>query len=175
MQQLTAATSALTAIYAAAGLRLAAAAWPSTAASCQHFHSSRCSASDETEGEQPAASSSGSGEDAAAAAADSNSSSSSTPRARPRHISLDDPELNIYLKHNTNFVTDPDRSYALGHRRAFDRVTRQELRKALAAQRLWLADEAAALTCGPAGGRQLPMREAMLTRLGEIQDAAASR
>jgi hypothetical protein len=28
-------------------------------------------------------------------------------------------------RHNTGFVTDPDRAYALGHRRAFDRLTRQ--------------------------------------------------
>jgi hypothetical protein len=50
-----------------------------------------------------------------------------------------------------------------------------ELRKALAAQRLFLRDEAAALAAGPAGAKQLPMREQMLSRLAQIQDAANSR
>jgi hypothetical protein len=50
-----------------------------------------------------------------------------------------------------------------------------ELRKALAAQRLWLRDEAAALAAGPAGAKQLPLQQQMLTRLAEIQEAAASR
>jgi hypothetical protein len=57
-------------------------------------------ASADADAEQPAASSSASSEDAAAAAAPAgeSSSSSSTKQARARHISLDDPELNIYLK-----------------------------------------------------------------------------
>ncbi|KAF6255421.1 hypothetical protein COO60DRAFT_1535233 [Scenedesmus sp. NREL 46B-D3] len=161
---------------AAAGLRVPAADWPTSTACCCHFHSSSCSANDEADVEQPVASSNDSSEDAGAAApaGDGSSSSSSGARARARHISLDDPELNIYLKHNTGFVTDPDRSYALGHRRAFDRLTRQELRKALAAQRLFLRDEVAALAAGPAGDKQLPMRKQMLARMSEIQDAAAA-
>jgi hypothetical protein len=66
---------------------------------CVRSYASMFSTSAEADAEQPAASSSASSEDAAAAAAPAaDSSSSSTKRARARHISLDDPELNIYLK-----------------------------------------------------------------------------
>ncbi|KAF8063104.1 hypothetical protein HT031_003944 [Scenedesmus sp. PABB004] len=122
-------------------------------------------AADAESAEQPA-SSSGGGDDADAAAPGAR-------RWRARHMSLDDPELNIYLRHNTELVTDPDRSYAIGQAQALERKTRQELRKALAAQRLHLADAAAAAAAGPAGGaKQLPMREQMLAALAAMREHA---
>eukprot|EP00775_Hariotina_reticulata_P005198 gene5198-5436_t len=95
---------------------------------------------------------------------------SSTARggSRAPHISLDDPELNIYLRYNTEFRTDMHRAYAIGHRQAFEKATRLELRKALAAHRLELRDYAAATSA-----KQPPLHEQMLQRLSQMQDYAA--
>lgn len=84
--------------------------------------------------------------------------------------------MNIYLRYNTKFMTDPDREHKIGQLNAFEKKTRLELRKALAAHRLELRDSAAAAAAAAGAGRRQPrsLMQQMNSSLANMQDYMAT-